>query len=88
MSWYENLSVKNKARLARVVNQADKIVGTKQLQLCDLYQQALSNDSTHPFNSAFETLPSGRRLRMPLAHKNCYKISFIPSAISILNSSA
>ena len=54
-------------RLARVVNQAGKIVGIKQLQLCDLYQQALRrkavqihHDSTHPLNSAFETLPSGR----------------------------
>ena len=38
VSWYDSLSVKNKARLARVVNQAGKIVGIKQLQLCDLYQ--------------------------------------------------
>ena len=38
VSWYGNVSVKNKARLARVVNQAGKIVGIKQPQLCDLYQ--------------------------------------------------
>ena len=38
VSWYGNLSVKNKARLAQVVNQAGKIVGIKQPQLCDLYQ--------------------------------------------------
>ena len=33
VSWYGNLSVKSKAKLARVVNQAGKIVGIKQLQL-------------------------------------------------------
>ena len=94
VSWYGNLSVKNKTRLARVVNHAGKIVGIKQLQLCYLYQQALRrksvqipHDSTHPLNSAFETLPSGRRLRMSLARKHFYKRSFVPSAISILNSS-
>ena len=38
VSRYGNLSAKNKARLARVVNQAGKIVGIKQLQLCDIYQ--------------------------------------------------
>ena len=94
VSWYGNLSVKNKARLVRVVNQAGKIVGIKQLQLCDRYQQILirkaapiHHDSTHPLNSTIQTLPSGRRLRMPLVRKNCYKRSFIPSAISIWNSS-
>ena len=34
VSWYGNLSAKNKARLARVVNQAGKIVGIKQTQNC------------------------------------------------------
>ena len=38
VSWYGNLSVENKARLAWVVNQAGKIVGIKQLQLGDFYQ--------------------------------------------------
>ena len=72
VSWYGNVFVKNKARLARVVNQAGKIVGIKQLQLYDLYQLALRrkavqiyHDSTHPLNSTFETLPSDRRPRMP-----------------------
>ena len=41
VSWYDNLFVKNKARLARVVNQTGNIFSIKQLQLCDLYQQAL-----------------------------------------------
>ena len=93
VSWYGNLSVKNKTRLTRVVNLAGKITGSKQTQLSDLYHQAVKRksveilyDKTHPLNSEFEMLPSRRRLRMPLARKNIYKKSFIPTAISILNS--
>ena len=37
VTWYGNLSVKNRARLARVVNTASKIIRAKQKQLCDLY---------------------------------------------------
>ena len=95
VSWYGNLSAKNKARLARVVNQACKMVVIKQLELFDLYQQVLRRKAVqiqhgpiNSLNSAFETIPSGRPLRMPLARKNCYRRSFVPSAISILNSSA
>ena len=41
------------------------------LSLSALRRKAVQirQDSTHPLNSAFETLPSGRRLRMPLARK-------------------
>ena len=52
--------MKNKARLARVVNQAGKMIDIKQLQLCDLYQQDLRRK-----------LLSGRRLRMPSDDSEC-----------------
>ena len=42
-------------------------------------------DPTHPLNEAFQKLPSGRRINVPLAKKNLIKKSFIPSAILILN---
>ena len=81
------------AKLVRVVSLAGKIIGSKQIQLSDLYHQAVTRksfdillDKTHPLNSEFEMLPSGRRLKVPLARKNVYKKSFVPSAISILNS--
>ena len=93
VSWYGNLTVKSKAKLVRVVSLAGKIIGSKQIQLSDLYHQAVTRksfdillDKTHPLNSEFEMLPSGRRLKVPLARKNVYKKSFVPSAISILNS--
>ena len=92
VTWYGNLSVKNRARLARVVNTASKIIGAEQKQLCDLYhlsvcRMSLSilHDKTHPLNFCFQHLPSGRRLKVPLAKKNVYKKSFIPTAVSVLN---
>ena len=94
VSWFGNLSVKNKTRLSRVVSQAGKIVGKQQIQLSELYSVALRrksarilHDRSHPLSYCFEYLPSGRRLKIPLARKNMFKRSFIPSAVTILNSS-
>ena len=93
ISWFGNLSVRDKARLTKVVNQASKIVGCKQKPLSELYSQGLRrkgfqivNDASHPLNCNFEFLPSRRRLKVPLARKNIFKKSFVPSAIQLLNS--
>ena len=90
VTWYGNLSVKNRARLARVVNTASKIIGVEQKQLCDLYHLSVSRKSlsivhgkTDPLNFCFQHPPSGRRLKVPLAKKNVYKKSFIPTAVSV-----
>ena len=92
VTWYGNLSVKNRARLARVVNTASKILGVEQKQLCDLYHLSVCrtslwilHDKTHPLDFCFQHLPLGRRLKVPLAKKNVYKKSFIPTAVSVLN---
>jgi len=91
--WFGNLSVKNKTKLARVVSMASKVIGRPQATLTNLYtnsvrRKALSitSDTTHPMYGHFELLPSGRRFRMPLARKNVFKRSFLPSAISISKS--
>ena len=93
IAWYGNLTVKDRARLSRVVNLAGKVIGIKQNSLSDIYYQSvrrkackITQDPTHPLFESFTMLPSGRRLRVPLAKKNCYKHSFIPTAIQILNS--
>lgn len=44
------------------------------------------NDPTHPLHSSFQLLPSDCRVKVPLARKNLYKNSFIPTAVNILNS--
>ena len=91
-AWFNHLTVKNKSKLTRVVNTASRLIGSKQKSLSELYQLSvyrkavqIFHDETHPLNSCFQKLPSGRRLKMPLARKCVFKRSFIPSAVSILN---
>lgn len=94
VTWYGTINVKNKAKLHRIVATASKIVGQPQRQLTSLYQAAMKRtaikivrDPIHPLNPCFEILPSGKRYKVPLARKNLFKKSFLPSAITILNSS-
>ena len=93
--WYGNLGVNGKAKLARIVGMAGKITGAKQDSLSDLYLTAVErktarilDDAKHPLFSEFLKLQSGRRYKVPIAKKNVYKKSFIPCAISVLNSRA
>ena len=89
ITWYGNVSGKNKIKLARVVNTASKLIGNEQKLVSSIYNAALKRkarqilyDLTHPLNEAFKKLPSGRRLK---AKKNLFKKSFIPAAILVLN---
>ena len=93
VTFYGHISVREKARLNRIVNIASKVVGKKQKCLNDLYQQSvikkgknIIDDVNHPLNRHFELLPSGRRLRTPKFRRQIYNKSFVPSAIRILNS--
>ena len=68
------------------------MIGNEQKHLSSIYKAALKrkakqivSDPTHPLNDAFHKLPSGSRLKVPLAKMNLFKKSFIPSAILILN---
>ena len=88
--------MKGKAKLARIVGMAGKIIGTKQDPLSDLYLTAVErkiawivdeNKARTP-SCLFQKLASGRRYKVPMTRKNVYKISFIPSAASALNSRA
>lgn len=90
--WFSHLTVKNKSRLARIVNTAGRLIGSKQRSLSELYQLSvyrkavqIYSDKSHPLNERFQKLPSGRRLKVPLAKKSIFKRSFIPSAVSVLN---
>ena len=92
VTWYGNLSERNKSKLSQIINQASKITGIKQAPLQHLYGLAMKrkalqivDDCSHPLHSSFQKLPSGRRLRVPMARKNTYKKLFVPSAITILN---
>ena len=87
--------MKGKAKLARTVGMAGKIIGTKQDSLSDLYLTAVErktarilDDAKRPLFSQFQKLWSSRRYKVPIARKNVYKKSYIPRAISVLNSRA
>ena len=67
VTWYRNLSVKNRAQLARVINTASKIIGAKQKLLYDLYHfsgcrksGSILHDKTHPLKKLFQHLLSGQ----------------------------
>ena len=95
IAWYGNLTVTTKNRLVSLVRVASKISGASQTQLKDLYDKlvlrradsilgALGSD--HPLRSQFELLPLGRRFRAADLETKRFKVSFVPSAISSLNS--
>ena len=92
VTWYGNLRVKERTKLNRIVNLASKIIGKQQEKLSDIFYKfsrrkaiKIVNDSSHPLNSNFTLLRSGRRYKVPLAKRNLHKFSFVPSAINILN---
>ena len=67
-----------------------EIIGAKQSSLADLcnrfvHKKAISilSANGHP---EFQLLPSKSRFRFPAIKTNRYRLSFVPSAISLLNS--
>ena len=70
---------------------ASKIIGVNKSNCvtCTIFlsveSHSILHDKTHPLNFCFQHLPSGQRLNVPLAKKNVYKKSFIPTAVSVLN---
>ena len=91
--WFGFLNTIQKNKLNRIVNLASKIIGRQQTTLCLLHQKAMRRkgrsiveSENHPLISEFTLLPSKRRFRVPVS-KKLYRKSFVPSAISILNSS-
>ena len=74
------------------VNTASKVIGNEQKHLSSIYKASLKKkasqilyDPTHLLNEAFQKLPLGRRINVPLAKTNLFKKSLIPSAILIFD---
>uniref|UniRef100_A0A8C6T0R1 Spectrin beta chain n=1 Tax=Neogobius melanostomus TaxID=47308 RepID=A0A8C6T0R1_9GOBI len=91
-SWFKFFTLKTKSKLSRIISQASKITGTAQTPLSELYSRSvlrkatqITEDPSHPLHSSFMLLPSGRRFKVPLAHKDIYKKSFVPNAITAMN---
>ncbi len=92
VSWFGNLSVKNKNSLSQIVRWSSKLIGESQLSPASLYTRQLQrmtnsilNDDTHPLNDEFKLLPSRRRFVFPYCRTKRYKNSFVPAAITQLN---
>ena len=93
VTWYGNLGVREKKKLNRIVNLASKIIGIQQQPLSHIYHDFVSrkvkkivSDESHPLHNSFELMRSGRRFREPKWKRIVYKNSFVPSAVTILNS--
>ena len=92
LCWYEGLSLRNKNKLSKIVAIANKIAGTYFESISNIYERQtvkkvnkIIMDSSHPFSSYYEPLPSGRRLRLPSFRTNRARSSFIPSSIRVYN---
>ena len=91
--WYGSCGVKEKSKIQKVSNECSKIINSKLQPINKEYIKAIERKACsivssrkHPLNSEFKTLPSGRRFTQPRCRTNRYKSTFIPSAISNLNS--
>ena len=90
--WYGNLNIKSKNQLGRIVKTASKIAGVNFDSLDHVFQKqvlkkakSIRMDNSHPLSSEYRLLPSGLRLKVPVATKNRYKFSFVPVSIQALN---
>ncbi len=79
-------------RLRRVVQTAERIIGTTFPSLQELYLSRVSKragkitlDPSHPAHSLFELLPSGRRYRALSTRTTRHRNSFFPQAIHPMN---
>ena len=93
VAWYGNLTLANKNRLANLVKVASKVTGRSQMQLTDMYSRQVLRKAPlilecvdHPLQSEFILLPSGRRWKVPALRTKRFKVSFVPTAIQLLNS--
>ena len=92
VAWFFSLSIVNKNKLNKIVNMSSKIVGQQQLSMTRLCEsrvagkgRAILSDASHPLNTQYEMLPSGRRYRVPLLRTSRAQRSFIPTSIVLLN---
>lgn len=91
--WGGSVTKKERRKLARVRRCACRVVKSSLPRWEDLYEKKLVqlarkivSDNDHPLNNRFVTLPSGRRLRQCPTRTQRFKNSFVPQALSKLNS--
>ncbi len=88
--WYNSTTKSDLRRLRRVVQTAERVIGTTLPTLQELYSSRVSKravkitlDPSHP--TLFELLPSGRRYRALSTRTTRHRNSFFPQAIHLMN---
>ncbi|KAL0161432.1 hypothetical protein M9458_045157, partial [Cirrhinus mrigala] len=91
--WFEACNASCQKTLQRIVRAAERIIGVPLPSLQDIYSTRLTKkalciaaDPSHPMQSFFSLLPSGRRLRSLQARTSRLKDSFTHQAARKLNS--
>ncbi len=91
--WFQSVSLQNRNRLQSVVTVCSKIIDLSVRSLTQIYDQQtlrlaskIIKDPSHVLHSAFEWLPSGRRLRCPACRTQRRRATFVPKAMLLLNS--
>ena len=94
ISWFENLSVKYKSEIFRLVKTAGKIMGMSAPPITPqvLFDQSvigqakkMVSDPSHILHREYRLLPSGMRYETHKWNYNRYKYSFMPLSITPLN---
>ena len=90
--WFPAATVKDKARVERVIRAAERVTGSALPSLKSLYEaraekrgRKIMKDPSHPGHEMFEKLPSGKRLRLLRADKERHRQSFFPSVVHLIN---
>uniref|UniRef100_A0A3B3C219 Reverse transcriptase domain-containing protein n=1 Tax=Oryzias melastigma TaxID=30732 RepID=A0A3B3C219_ORYME len=90
--WHGSCSVAEKAALQRVVKAAQRTVGCSLSSTTEIYTNrcrrralCILKDRSHPANTFFTPLPSGKRLRSIKSRTTRLRNSFFPEAVRLLN---
>ena len=91
VSWFSNLSLKNKKSLDQIVRWASRLIGEPQLNpesqhTGQLQRLAGSILEDPPPYVEFQPLPPGCRYKMPVCKTKRYRGSLVPSAVKTINS--
>lgn len=91
--WFCSISLQNRTRLHNITKVCSKIIGYPVRSLSVFCEQQTIKiarrillDPSHILHHVFEWLPSGRRLRCPGCRTQRRRVTFVPTAVQLLNS--
>lgn len=92
-SWYGTLAVQLKSRINNMVKAAMKVIKQKDFPslhtICEStvvrHAHRILKDTSHILHFEYKLLPSARRYRVSRCKSNRFKLSFLPTSITLLN---